>query len=171
MIVTGFEEQVTALGNGLPPGCDPDSITWVNGYRRLPPDRARRKLPGVSEELDSVYEEWRRLSNRFGSLFERRGWFASGFVGHSVTGSDHADRDGFSYHIIVYKPVIEAFWSGSEPVFELYDEERSVAAYVREVPTPEQATRLLERHGIPAEKAENLRAALPEIPDGVVKEL
>ena len=35
------------------------------------------------------------------------------------------------------------------PVFDLYDAERSVAVQVRQVPTPEQAAKLLERYGVP----------------------
>ncbi len=45
IIVTHFEEQVEAVNLGLPPDCDPESVTWVNGYRRLPPGRARWRRP------------------------------------------------------------------------------------------------------------------------------
>lgn len=32
-VVTLFEEQVEALGYGLPEDCDPEGITWVDDYR------------------------------------------------------------------------------------------------------------------------------------------
>lgn len=32
-VATYFEEQVEAVGHGLPPECDPSGITWVTGYR------------------------------------------------------------------------------------------------------------------------------------------
>lgn len=34
LIVTWFMEQVEAVGHGLPPDCDPEGVTWVNGYRQ-----------------------------------------------------------------------------------------------------------------------------------------
>lgn len=33
LVSTYFMEQVEALGHGLPPACDPETITWVTGYR------------------------------------------------------------------------------------------------------------------------------------------
>ena len=33
LLATYFEEQVEAVGHGLPPECDPSGITWVTGYR------------------------------------------------------------------------------------------------------------------------------------------
>ena len=36
-----------------------------------------------------------------------------------------------------------------DPVFDLYDAERSVVVRVRQIPTPKQAVELLERYGIP----------------------
>ena len=32
-VVTRFEEQMEALGYGLPEDCDPEGITWVDDYR------------------------------------------------------------------------------------------------------------------------------------------
>lgn len=32
-VVTLFEEQVEALGYGLPEECDPEGVTWVDDYR------------------------------------------------------------------------------------------------------------------------------------------
>lgn len=37
-IVTGFEDQICAYEMGLPPDCDPDGITWVNGYLNPHPE-------------------------------------------------------------------------------------------------------------------------------------
>ena len=42
-----------------------------------------------------------------------------------------------------------------DPIFDLYDAERSVAVRVRRVPTPEQAAALLERYGMPESEARN----------------
>ncbi len=42
-----------------------------------------------------------------------------------------------------------------DPIFDLYDAERSIAVQVRRVPTPEQAAELLERHGVPESEARN----------------
>jgi hypothetical protein len=172
LIVTWFEEQILAVGHGLPPDCDPDGITWVNGYRRLPPERARKERPEMSQgELDLLYESWGQTTGRIVRLFEKRDWFVSGSVGHSVTGSAEFEAEDFRYHVIAYRPVIEASWRGENPVFELYDEEGDFVAYVREVPTPEQAVRLLQRYGISTEEADSLRATLPNIPDEIVKDL
>lgn len=30
IIVTNFEEEIEAIGYGLPPDCDPGRITWIN---------------------------------------------------------------------------------------------------------------------------------------------
>lgn len=43
----------------------------------------------------------------------------------------------------------------TEPIFDLYDAERSVAVRVRRVPTPKQAAELLERCGVPESEARN----------------
>jgi hypothetical protein len=32
-VITLFEEQVEALGYGLPEDCDPEGVTWVDDYR------------------------------------------------------------------------------------------------------------------------------------------
>ncbi len=38
-------------------------------------------------------------------------------------------------------------WRTDETTYELYDVERHLSYWVYEIPTPEQATRLLEEHG------------------------
>lgn len=42
-------------------------------------------------------------------------------------------------------------WNSEEPTFELYDVGQHVSYWVHEIPTPEQATTLLEEHGEPPE--------------------
>ena len=176
ILVTNFEEQVDALGLGLPPDCDPEGITWINGYRRLPPERARGDEPDPyergldQEEIDRIYEEWNAKTERISDSFERKGWLAFSHVGYSETGSDHVGRDDSSYHIIAYRTVIEAVLRGETPVFELFDEEGGTVAYVRKVPTPEEATRLLERYGIPVEEGDRIRAELPRVPERILPE-
>jgi hypothetical protein len=43
-----------------------------------------------------------------------------------------------------------------DPVFDLYDAERSVAVRVRRVPNLKQAAELLERYGMPESEARNI---------------
>jgi hypothetical protein len=73
------------------------------------------------------------------------------------------DEDSPSrYSIATWYPI--ATWYSTEdgppeeqpdPVFELYDAERSVAVRIRWVPTPKQAAELLERYGVPESEARN----------------
>ena len=46
----------------------------------------------------------------------------------------------------------DAGWETDEPTYELYDVGRHVSYWVHEVPTPEQAARLLEGHGEPSKE-------------------
>lgn len=176
ILVTNFEEQVEAVGLGLPPDCDTERITWINNYRRLPPDRARGNEPDPyartleQEEIDWIYEEWDAKTEGINNSFERKGWFAFWSVGYSVTGSDRVGRNDFSYHIIAYGPVVEAARRGEHPVFELFDEERGTVAYVRKIPTPSKAADLLERYGIPVEEGDKIRDELPKVPEQILPE-
>ncbi len=43
-----------------------------------------------------------------------------------------------------------------DSIFDLYDAERNVATQVRQVPTPKQAAKLLERYGVPESEARNI---------------
>lgn len=130
----------------------------------MPPERARGDEPhpysrGLEQgEIDGIYEEWSAKTERISDSFERQGWDAFWSVGYSVTGSDRVKRDDYSYHIIVYKPMIEAILRGEQPVFGLFDEEREVVAYIRKVPTPSKAAELLKRYGIPVEEGGEVRA-------------
>ena len=174
IVVTLFEEQVEAIDLGLPPDCDPEGVAWVNGYRRLPPERARGNEPDPysraleQREIDRRYEEWGEKTEGICDAFERRGWDVFWSVGYSVAGSDCLERDDFTYHIIAYRPVIESLSRGGEPVFELFDEERKVVAYSRNVPTPSKAAELLEGYGIPLEEGDAIRAQLPRAPERIV---
>lgn len=176
IVVTHFEEQVEAIDLGLPPDCEPDGVTWVNGYRRLPPERARGDEMGPYSraleqwEIDQIYEDWGAKTEGVCDAFERRGWDVFWSVGYSVTGSDCLERDDFTHHIIAYRPVIEAMLRSEEPVFELFDEERGIVAYSTNVPTPSKAAELLERYGVPVEEGDVIRAQLPRAPGRVVPE-
>ena len=45
-------------------------------------------------------------------------------------------------------------WEADEPTYELYNVGHNVSYWVNEIPTPEQAAKLLEEHGEPPEEAE-----------------
>lgn len=149
IIVTHFEEQLAAVNLGLPPECDPGGITWVNSYRRLPPERARGESPTrlSAGELDELYEDWFRTSEELERSLEARGWLAYGSVGYALAGSDPGTD--FRYHVIAYRT---SFSKGEQAELELYDEQRGVVAYVSEVPTPAEAVALLGERGVLAEE-------------------
>ena len=68
------------------------------------------------------------------------GWeLDGGFEGHLVVGEDR--------HLSILVP--RWAWETDEPAFELCDGEgeEDVTYWVREVPTPERAVELLEKHG------------------------
>jgi len=87
-----------------------------------------------------------------------------------MVGQDKIDRelteagwepDGtFSEHLAIGESgdlcilVHRSTWETDEPTYELYDAERHVSYWVHEIPTPEQATVLLEEHGEPSEDVE-----------------
>jgi hypothetical protein len=43
-------------------------------------------------------------------------------------------------------------WETEDPLFELIDHERNLTYEVRKIPTPQQAGKLLQEHGQPAEE-------------------
>jgi hypothetical protein len=43
-------------------------------------------------------------------------------------------------------------WGIGSPVFELYDVQKNLSYWVREIPTPQEAAELLRKHGAPPEK-------------------
>jgi hypothetical protein len=71
------------------------------------------------------------------------------------------EPDGtFSEHLAIGESgdlcvlVHRSTWETDEPAYELYDAGRQVSYWVHEVPTPEQADKLLEEHGGPPDEAE-----------------
>jgi hypothetical protein len=82
---------------------------------------------------------------------------------NKAIGKDRIDRelaaagwepDGtFSKHLAIGSSgdlcvlVHRSTWETDEPAYELYDVDKHVSYWVHEVPTPEQATALLEEHG------------------------
>lgn len=171
IVVTHFEEQVAALDLGLPPDCDPDATTWVNGYRRLPPERARGDRPkGSVAELDEIHDNWMRSTDGMVDLLENMGWLTSSSVPHALIGSAEGEgASDFRYHVIVYAAVLRVVGEGREPVFELYDEARAVVAYTRTIPSPERASELLRARGVPMDEGDRIRARLPEPPEQLIE--
>jgi hypothetical protein len=43
-------------------------------------------------------------------------------------------------------------WDGNYPAYELYDALRHLSYWVKEIPTPERAARLLKEHGEPSKE-------------------
>lgn len=69
------------------------------------------------------------------------GWRLDGsFSGHLVIGEDGDSS------ILAHRWV----WGVGDPVFELCDGITETTYWVREIPTPERASRLLEEHGGPS---------------------
>jgi len=46
-------------------------------------------------------------------------------------------------------------WGTDNPLFELIDHERDLTYSVQEIPTPRQAQKLLQEHGLPCEEGED----------------
>jgi hypothetical protein len=66
------------------------------------------------------------------------GWMPDG------TFSDHlAIGESGDLCVLVHRST----WDTDEPTYELYNAERHVSYWVHEIPTPEQAAKLLEEHG------------------------
>ena len=71
------------------------------------------------------------------------GWrLDGGFAGDLLVGNDST--------VSILAP--RWVWGFDDPVFELWDEERNLSYWVREMPTPQQAKELLEAHGGPPEE-------------------
>lgn len=95
--------------------------------------------------------------------FASAGWHLDGgFADHLVIGYSgdglsilarkeawETDEDGLS--ILDYEEVQE---TGDEPVFELIDHERDLTYGVWEIPTPEQAHKMLRENGQPPEEGD-----------------
>lgn len=86
--------------------------------------------------------------------FERAGW--------EVREGDYSPElvaDAGRYAIRPDEKVL-----GHETVFELTDEELSMKAYARKVPTPERAAELLDRYGAPAGISDTAPGKVPMVP-------
>jgi hypothetical protein len=79
--------------------------------------------------------------------FTSAGWDIDGsFTEHLIIG-----YSGDNISLLAHKEV----WGTDDPVFEIIDHERLLNYWVRDVPTPYQATTLLEEYGqSPAEGAQ-----------------
>ncbi len=87
-----------------------------------------------------------------------------------MVGQDNIDQelinagwepDGtFSEHLAIGEAgdlcilVHRSTWETDEPTYELYDVGRHVSYWVHEIPTPDQAAKLLGEYGRPPEEAE-----------------
>ena len=73
------------------------------------------------------------------------GWeIDDGFSGHLVIGNDSINN----VSIVAYLDG----WDSDDPLFELLDHQKDVAYWVRDVPTPQQATQMLQENGKPPEE-------------------
>jgi hypothetical protein len=89
---------------------------------------------------------------------------------NKALGQDRADREladagwetdgSFSEHLAIGESgdlcvlVHRSTWEAEEPAYELYDVARDVSYWVHEVPTPDQAAKLLEEHGEASDETE-----------------
>ncbi len=79
--------------------------------------------------------------------FTSAGWNLDGsFSEYLVIG---CDGDGLS--VLAGKEA----WTTDDPVFELIDHENDLTYGVDEIPTPEQARKTLQEHGLPSEERED----------------
>ena len=66
--------------------------------------------------------------------------------------------EGFSSHLLVGNNTTVSIlahqwvWNSDDPVFELSDEATGLTYWVREIPTPDRAATLIEKHGRPADE-------------------
>ena len=89
-------------------------------------------------------EEPKELEQRIANA----GWqIDDGFLGHLVIGNDGSSSSN-DVSIVAYLDG----WDSDDSLFELLDHERDVAYWVREVPTPQQAAKMLQEHGKPPEE-------------------
>jgi hypothetical protein len=80
--------------------------------------------------------------------FTSAGWLLDGsFTDHLVIGYT---EDGLS--ILAGK---EAWENRDSPVFVILDDENDLTYEVQEVPTPEQARKTLQEHGLPPEERDD----------------
>jgi hypothetical protein len=72
------------------------------------------------------------------------GWELDGSFGEHLIIGDSGDSTSLLAH--------EEVWEADEPVFEILDHKRLTSYWVREVPTPQQAIKLVQEQGKPPEE-------------------
>jgi hypothetical protein len=107
-------------------------------------------LLGGSEGDDSM------SGGSMARTFERTGWEVR--EGPSFTGATAGEG---RYTIRLDDKVL-----GHETVYELRDEELSVKAYARKIPSPERAAELLDRYGVPVSMSDATPGKVPMVPPG-----
>jgi hypothetical protein len=91
-------------------------------------------LKGAAKEV-----HWEEVEQRFVDA----GWYLdSSFEGHLLIG-----HDGYRNSLLAHKE----WWEADNPLFEILDHEQMITYWLDEVPTPQQASKLLEEHGKPPE--------------------
>ena len=74
---------------------------------------------------------------------QEAGWsIDEGFSGYLLVGNNH------TVSILAHRWV----WGTDDPVFEISDEHTYLTYWVREIPTPDRAAKLIKEHGGPAEE-------------------
>jgi hypothetical protein len=76
--------------------------------------------------------------------FLSAGWELDGSFGEHLIIGDSGDSTSLLAH--------EEVWEADEPVFEILDHKRLASYWVREVPTPQQAIKLVQEQGKPPEE-------------------
>ncbi len=71
------------------------------------------------------------------------GWVTNGTFAEHLTIGESGDLC-----VLVHRST----WETDEPAYELYDASQHVSYWVHEIPTPEQAIKLLEEYGEPSEE-------------------
>ena len=89
------------------------------------------------------------------TAFERVGWT----IQEGLSGEIFGEAGRGRYAIRAAERLL-----GDETVFEMRDEELNMKAYVRKVPTPERAAKLLREYGVPAEISDVTPGKVPMVP-------
>jgi hypothetical protein len=74
---------------------------------------------------------------------EAAGWRVDeGFSAHLLVGNNH------TLSVLAHRWM----WNTDDPIFELSDEHTDLTYWVREIPSPERADKLIREHGGPADE-------------------
>jgi len=85
----------------------------------------------------------------------RRAMVGQENIDQELAGAGWEPDGTFSEHLAIGESgdlcilVHRSTWGTDQPTYELYDVEREVSYWVHEIPTPERAAMLLEKHGEP----------------------